>query len=247
MPPALSDEESSDGGRRVTTMRSSRSSRSLADDSRSVGPSDDEPAPKAASRGSEVDEDDEENDDLEEDVYIVEAIKTHMIDEDGSLRFQVKWEGYDSKKDLTWEPEENLEESAQEILDEYFRRVGGRENIFKETEKAAKGKKRGRAASNAATTSTKRLRKNGAHPSDSAPPATAKAWQPPAGSWEDEIATIDACEDEGSGKLVVYLIWKNGKKTKHETPVIYKKCPQKMLQFYERHVKIIREDAKMDI
>jgi hypothetical protein len=28
---------------------------------------------------------------------------------------------------------------------------------------------------------------------------------------------------------VVYLIWKNGKKTKHETAVIYKKCPQKVI------------------
>lgn len=26
----------------------------------------------------------------------------------GNIKFQVKWEGYDSKADLTWEPEENL-------------------------------------------------------------------------------------------------------------------------------------------
>ncbi|KFG78130.1 heterochromatin protein one [Metarhizium anisopliae] len=245
MPPALSDDESSDVEPQPTTTRSSRSSRSLADDARSTG-SDDEPGPVAANGGSEVGEEDEEEDeDLEEDVFIVEAIKSHMIDEDGSLRFQVKWEGYNSKKDLTWEPEENLEESAQEILDEYFRSLGGRENIFDQTEKASRGKKRGRGASNAAATTAKRSRKNGTHPSDSAPPASAKPWQPPAGSWEDEIATIDACEDEGSGKLVVYLIWKNGQKTKHETSVIYKKCPQKMLQFYERHVKIIRDDERV--
>jgi hypothetical protein len=24
------------------------------------------------------------------------------------LKFHVKWEGYDSKKDMTWEPEDNL-------------------------------------------------------------------------------------------------------------------------------------------
>ncbi|KHO01800.1 heterochromatin protein one [Metarhizium album ARSEF 1941] len=249
MPPALSDDETSDMEPQATTTRSSRSSRSLADNAPGAR-SDDEEGPVAANGGSEVDgEDDEADEDLEEDVFIVEAIKSHMIDEDGSLRFQVKWEGYESKKDLTWEPEENLVESAQEILDEYFRRFGGRENIFNETEKAARGRKRGRAASSAgaaaaATTTAKRSRKNGTHPRDSAPPASAKPWQPPAGSWEEEIATIDACEDEGKGKLVVYLIWKNGQKTKHETSVIYKKCPQKMLQFYERHVKIIRDDDK---
>ena len=26
----------------------------------------------------------------------------------GTLKFQVKWEGYNDKKDLTWEPEDNL-------------------------------------------------------------------------------------------------------------------------------------------
>lgn len=26
----------------------------------------------------------------------------------GTLKFHVKWEGYDKKSDMTWEPEENL-------------------------------------------------------------------------------------------------------------------------------------------
>lgn len=66
---ALSDDESSDVEPQPTTTRSSRSSRSLADDARSTG-SDDEPGPVAANGGSEVGEEDEEEDeDLEEDVY----------------------------------------------------------------------------------------------------------------------------------------------------------------------------------
>ncbi|KAG6057071.1 hypothetical protein E4U17_001716 [Claviceps sp. LM77 group G4] len=179
--------------------------------------------------------------------FIVEAIRNHMIDEDGSLKFQVKWEGYESKKDLTWEPEVNLEESAREILDDYFDSIGGRDSIFEQTEKASRVKKRRRQASNtaASSSSTKRSRRETTqHPAHSAPPASAPTpWTPPAGSWEEEIEAIDACEDQGSGRLVVYLVWKNGKKTKHDTSVIYKKCPQKMLQFYERHVKIITEDT----
>jgi chromobox protein 1 len=55
-----------------------------------------------------------------------------------------------------------------------------------------------------------------------------KKWSPPSGSWEDEIEKIDACEDD-NGKLIVYLIWKNGQKTNHETQIIYEKCPQKVL------------------
>jgi hypothetical protein len=118
-------------------------------------------------------------------------------------------------------------ESAADVLEEYFELIGGREKIFEETNKAARGKKRGRPGVPSAAATTKKSRKNGSHPASSTPPATAK-WTPPLGSWEDDIEYIDACEDEGSGKLVVYLNWKNGKKTKHDTSVIYKKCPQKV-------------------
>jgi chromobox protein 1 len=122
-------------------------------------------------------------------------------------------------------------DSAQEILTEYFARIGGRQAIFDETDKALKTKKRGRSTGGGGPSvdSVKRSRKNGVHPADTTPPATTtKKWSPPAGSWEDEIESIDACEDGGSGKLTVYLIWKNGQKTKHDTSVIYKKCPQKV-------------------
>ncbi|KAF4345707.1 chromatin-associated swi6 [Fusarium beomiforme] len=238
MPPALSDEESSDAGEFTTPPRASRQKSTSA---AAVEPVDDM---KPEEEFDQVDGDD--NEDLDEDEFVVEAIKKHLIDDDGSIKFQVKWEGYEAKKDLTWEPEDNLQESAQEILDAYFAKFGGREKLFEETETAAKTKKRRRATTNGtpstAASTTKRSRRE--HPANSATPATAKRWSPPAGSWEEEIETIDACEDEGSGKLIVYLIWKNGRKTKHDTEVIYKKCPQKMLRFYERHVKIIRDENK---
>jgi chromobox protein 1 len=119
---------------------------------------------------------------------------------------------------------------ATEVLQEYFAGVGGRQAILDQTEKA-KAKKRGRTGSDQPA-GTKRQRKNGVHPADTEPPATKKKWQPPSGSWEDDIENIDACEEEGGGKLVVYLNWKNGQKTKHETSVIYKKCPQKVSRGY---------------
>lgn len=240
MPPALSDSESSDDGdsipireTRKTTTKATHDTADANDDDAGAANAD------SADEGSEGD-----NDELDEDVFIVEAIKKHIIDEDGTLKFQVKWEGYDKASDLTWEPEENLEESASDILNEYLRKHGGRDAIYDETDKATKTKKRGRASNGTQVASKKRSRRNGTHPADTHPPATAKTWSPPAGSWEDDIEAIDACEDEGSGKLVVYLIWKNGQKTKHDTSTIYKKCPQKMLHFYERHVKIIRDENK---
>ncbi|KAM5346598.1 hypothetical protein ACJ41O_009603 [Fusarium nematophilum] len=235
---ALSDDESSDFGDFPTTTRGDRKSASA---SAASDPQEDD---VDVNGDAEEDGDEEDDEDLGEDEYIVEAIKGHLIDADGSLKFHVKWEGYEAKKDMTWEGEDNLQESASEILEDYFAKIGGREKIFEELDKATKTKKRRRTTNGTPSTTastTKRSRRG--HPGDSTPPAT-KKWSPPAGSWEDEIETIDACEDEGSGKLVVYLIWKNGQKTKHDTQIIYKKCPQKMLQFYERHVKIIRDENK---
>ncbi|KAF9775635.1 hypothetical protein IL306_006234 [Fusarium sp. DS 682] len=228
---ALSDEESSDVGEFTTPPRAIRKKSTSA---AAVDQFDD----AKPEEGSDQDEGDDE--DLDEDVFVVEAIKKHLMDDDGTLKFQVKWEGYEAKKDLTWEPEENLRESAQEILDAYFTKFGGREKLFQQTETAAKTKKRRRTTTNGTpsttTSTTKRSRRE--HPTNSATPATAKSWSPPAGSWEDEIETIDACEDEGSGKLVVYLIWKNGRKTKHDVDVIYKKCPQKVseLEIAKGHI-----------
>ncbi|KAL6696754.1 hypothetical protein J3F84DRAFT_371086 [Trichoderma pleuroticola] len=260
MPPALSDEEASDY-ESAPPVKSSRNSASSEADEAATRPRRNGRVSKKVEKDVDEDEDieiedadvdanedgdgDEDgDDDLEEDVFIVEAIKKHMIDEDGTLKFHVKWEGYEKKSDMTWEPEENLLESAGEVLSAYLESIGGREKIFEETQEAARGKKRNRTNSTTPAATTKRSKRNGTHPGHSAPPATAEKWSPPAGSWEDEIDTIDACEDEGSGRLVVYLVWKNGRKTKHDTKVIYKKCPQKMLLFYERHVRIIREENK---
>ncbi|KAL6897007.1 hypothetical protein GGI43DRAFT_428792 [Trichoderma evansii] len=255
-PIALSDEESSDyeTAQPVKSPRKSNSISSDAGDALTLPRRNGRPNRKEE-KGSadaevgvyaEVDPEDDEDDEEElgDDIFIVEAIKKHMIDEDGTLKFHVKWEGYEKKSDMTWEPEENLQESAGDILSSYLESIGGREKIFEETQEAAKGKKRSRTASTAQAANTKRSKRNGTHPSESTPPVTSDKWNPPAGSWEDEIDTIDACEDEGSGRLIVYLVWKNGRKTKHDTKVIYKKCPQKMLAFYERHVRIIREENR---
>ncbi|KAI5464612.1 hypothetical protein BGZ63DRAFT_421618 [Mariannaea sp. PMI_226] len=236
MPPALSDSESSVEGESSLPVRPTRkgSAKSVPDDVSDANDSAPAPNVDSADEGSEQDEDK----DLGDDVFIVEAIKKHMIDEDGTLKFQVKWEGYDSPQDLTWEPEENLQESASDILDEYLKKCGGRDAIFDETDKAVKTKKRGRKANGTPASSVKRSRKNGTHPTDTIPPASAKQWSPPAGSWEDEIQTIDACEG-ASGELVVYLIWKNGQKTKHPTSIIYKKCPQK------RHLRELQKSLQL--
>ncbi|KAL7621898.1 hypothetical protein AAE478_007398 [Parahypoxylon ruwenzoriense] len=196
------------------------------------------------SKEEEEEEDGEEGneEDLEEDEYIVEKILAHVVEPNGAVKLKVKWEGYEKKSDQTWEDEDNIRENASNILDEYLKKLGGRDKIIEDAKAALKSKKRGRPTSGTPTNGTKR-RRNGSHPASATPPASGRAWKPPVGSWEDDVESIDACHDENTGKLIVYLTWKNGHKTQHDTKTIYQRCPQKMLQFYERHVKIVMSGA----
>lgn len=122
-------------------------------------------------------------------------------------------------------------ENASEAVNEYLEGIGGRDKLFEDSANALKTKKRGRPSSSSTPqASGKRSKRNGDHPGDTEPPLSARAatWKPPPGSWEDHIANLDACEDEESGTLMVYLTWKNGQKTQHTTNVIYQRCPQKV-------------------
>lgn len=121
-----------------------------------------------------------------------------------------------------------LRENASDALQEYFRSIGGRDKIFKEANEALT--KRKRKGASATPSDTKRTKKSNGHPLDTTPPASARAaeWKPPSGSWEDEVETADMCQDEELGNFIVYLTWKNGKKTQHPKEVVYRRCPQKV-------------------
>ncbi|KAK3331991.1 hypothetical protein B0T19DRAFT_438871 [Cercophora scortea] len=255
MPPAISDhDDASDGENNATAPPPKKAGRQKKTPVvyKEVFPDiddEDDFATKDTTNGdAEEDEEEDGEDDEEPEEYVVEKIISHMIDDKGTPLFEVKWEGYEKKSDRTWEPEENLRENASLVLDEYFSNIGGRDKLF-EAVNALSKKKRGRpSTSGTPTTNGKRIKKNGDHPVDGEAPLSARAaaWKPPAGSWEDHIAQLDACEDEDTHKLMVYLTWKNGHKTQHETSVIYNRCPQKMLQFYEKHVKIVKREADAD-
>ncbi|KAK7736524.1 hypothetical protein SLS53_006955 [Cytospora paraplurivora] len=250
MPPAISDEELSESAdmavksdiapRRGRGRKSYKEPEAVDDDEDIVE------TKKTNGDAAGDDEEEEDNEeDLEEDEYVVEKIFSHYIAEDGEPRFEVKWEGYDKKSDRTWEPEENLQDNAAEALEEYFRSIGGREKIFEETNNALKGRKRGRQSKSTTPAETKRVRRNG-HPQDTTPPASLREreWKPPSGSWDEDVETVDMCQDEENGTFIVYLTWKNGKKTQHPKEVVYRRCPQKMLRFYERHIRVSRDGGE---
>ncbi|KAI1175198.1 heterochromatin protein one [Nemania sp. FL0916] len=236
MPPAISDDEASDSGNIDVPLVKKPAGMAVAN-------FDDDEEDNEMLDVVEKDDPDEEGDEdeeegLEEDEYVVEKILAHRIEPDGSIKYKVKWEGYEKKSDQTWEDEDNLRENAAGVLEEYLEAIGGRESILQENQAALSTKKRGRPSTGTPANGAKR-RRNGSHPASATPPGSTRAWKPPQGSWEDHVESIDACHDENTGKLIVYLTWKDGQKTQHDTKVIYSRCPQKMLQFYERHVKIV--------
>lgn len=139
-------------------------------------------------------------------------------------------------KSLTRAYPHSRSENATEALNKYYASIGGKDKLASQTDAALTGRKRGRQSTSATPGEAKRSKKqgqNGAaahHPLDGSPPATAKLveWKPPSGSWEDHVETVDMCQDENDGSFIVYLTWKNGKKTQHPKEVTYRRCPQKV-------------------
>ncbi|PWI65116.1 hypothetical protein PCL_07415 [Purpureocillium lilacinum] len=172
----------------------------------------------------------EGRDALAENEYYVERIQKYKVTNDGDLWF--------SKP--TWEPEENLRNCS--VLHDYFYQKGGREGLLqKKPQRTAMEKLRGRKPRGRDHRGGEPGGEVSARRKDKRPSTNAKAWSPPAGSWEDEIESITGFDEEDGGKRRVYITWKNGEKTKHPTDVAHTKFPQKMLEWYERHVVIVRD------
>ncbi len=76
----------------------------------------------------------------------------------------------------------------------------------------------------------KRARKNNDHPANKGTPSSLlkKEFKPPSGSWEHDVDVVDMFHDREAGGLMVYVTWKNGKKTQHTAKQCYTRCPQKV-------------------
>ncbi|KAF3917910.1 hypothetical protein ABW20_dc0108772 [Dactylellina cionopaga] len=192
--------------------------------------SDEEMREQIMEKDTEVEEEDEERDQAEDDEggsnlepeYTVEKILGHKWDE-GILMYKVKWKGYEKKADQTWEPEDTLADVA--ALDQYLETIGGKPS-------RTPGK-RGRKSTN--DTATPVPKKNRIKQENPSAHLKEEEWDPPAGNWEDEIRLIETLERNG-GDHICYVQWVNGWRSQHPLHVIYQRCPQKMLKFYESHL-----------
>ncbi|KAF7719660.1 Uncharacterized protein PECH_004159 [Penicillium ucsense] len=200
---------------------------------------------------AEDDGDEEEED--EEDVFVVEKILDHAWMDDGSFKLHVKWKGWDKPEDLTWEPESSLKSGAKQILDAYYKKIGGRprKNAAKPAPKAGPGRKRKsmndvkESSTSVQPAESKRLRQKSSAPAaeESAPePASEEeehdfSWTPKGKDWGSQLERVDTIiRDQETKSLYAFLLWKNGRRSRVELETCYDKCPRQMLEFYENHL-----------
>lgn len=123
-------------------------------------------------------------------------------------------------------------------MDEYHDSIGGVPKAPPSSKMKATGK---RAASTAVgSAATKRQRHSGATSN-----GTSQKRDLPDGTWESDVTHVTNImeEDLADGKSGVakvtlsgHITWKNGDKTKHALAVLRQKCPQALLDYYEKHL-----------
>ncbi|PWY78281.1 hypothetical protein BO70DRAFT_363166 [Aspergillus heteromorphus CBS 117.55] len=169
----------------------------------------------------------------------------------GQLQFHVKWTGYDDPADMTVEPEKNLLDGAKDVVEQYFKLLGGRPEKPSAQPKKRKSMGRPPKATPEKQPEPKRRRKSRAETA-ATPPDDDEAeaggdgdgdseetstWVPKSKSWENEVELVETIVREpGTTNLLAFLNWKNGKKSKVSIETCYDRCPKKMLKFYEQHL-----------
>ncbi|WRT68660.1 uncharacterized protein IL334_005639 [Kwoniella shivajii] len=203
-------------------------------------------------------EDDEEENE-EEGEYEVEAIVDHR-QKKGSLagkhEYLVSWKGYGPEHN-TWEPEDHVAH-ANDIVSRYW---SGKPKTTIAPPKESK--KRGRASAGASSTpvpvssqknksarTTNGKRKsnsNGNHKAEEEDEeevwefetthidSAAKYEDIP--DWENTVQSVDTIDRSSENELVIYLTMVGGERVALPTEVAYLRCPQKILKFYEKHLK----------
>lgn len=56
-------------------------------------------------------------------------------------------------------------------------------------------------------------------------------WTPPKGTWDGKVQHVETIRQDEDGSLQVFLMWNDGKQSKHPVEKCYEKCPQTVGQF----------------
>lgn len=182
-------------------------------------------------------------------MYVVEQIVKHRKHKKSkSFEYLVRWEGYGSEDD-TWEPHDNIADSASVLVDAYWSDKGGYEqNKSEATSTSLLKRKRQSASADVLTANTIHSKRRRPMETDDQPEASipdrstnpdqSRKWSPPLDmkSWEND-AVVDTLEKDESNELFVCLEWpKDKQRSRHRADVVYKKMPHTMLKFYEANL-----------
>ncbi|WVQ79703.1 hypothetical protein IAT38_001803 [Cryptococcus sp. DSM 104549] len=192
--------------------------------------------------------------------YEVESISKHRGTGD-SLEYRVSWVGYDTEWD-TWEPAAHVTD-ATEALAAYWESLGrpppgarkrGRpstasiaaskpESTSSQAQPLSNKKVRSSAASARpiANGSAKRAGKQEPESESSMEPESTHedSWEKydKVSNWEPVVRSVDSVEAAAGSSLDVWMTMQGGEKIRVSNSIANKRCPQKMIKFYEEHLK----------
>jgi chromobox protein 1 len=143
-------------------------------------------------------------------------------------------------------------ENAVDILKEYHASIGGSPKPDGPKKKGPKaGSKRSSAAANfdspEVSTKKNKRKSGGVDVANGTPITDAKGKKMPDGSWENLVTvssileenaeTVKGSKQKSGTVLMALLVWEeDGRKTQHPLGTARYKCPQRLLEYYERHL-----------
>lgn len=158
-------------------------------------------------------------------VYNVERIVGKRI-HNGIVQYNVKWEGYPESQN-TWENEDNVfcADLIQEFEDSQTATSSRVTDDDLESNGSSSKSSGGSGKSTSALLIDAKTKKNTLQP----------------GKWETLVQDIVNVERSTSNELLVVLKWKDSSTSVHPSSIVNVNCPQKMIKFYEEHLKFKEE------
>ncbi|WWC90448.1 uncharacterized protein L201_005383 [Kwoniella dendrophila CBS 6074] len=209
----------------------------------------------------ELDENDEEEEDEGE--YEVEAIVDHRQKKGaqaGKHEYLVSWKGYGPEHN-TWEPEDHVAH-ANDIVARYWatkpkQAVSQKKDTLKRSQSSQGGSStpvpKSNKHTNGATGGSQKQQSRAKQqqqqdeleleddddqfPEFELSHVDSTAKYEDVADWEDTVISVDTIERSSKDELVIYLTMVGGEKVAVATEVAYRRCPNKVLKFYEKHLK----------
>lgn len=130
-------------------------------------------------------------------------------------------------------------DGANDVLEEYYKKTGGRPKkpTAKPGPKPGLGRKRkstgdSKSVTPSATDVTEPKRRRKSAKAEETPVETdleMDDWVPKSNNWEKELQSVDTIiRDPENNGLYAFILWKNGKRSRVSIESCYEKCPRKV-------------------